>query len=53
LTTSAPSLPAAASVLMRVMSWPPGALTIDTLILGKVLLNSLMTSCSVSAKFAV
>ena len=50
---SAISLPAAASVLTRVMSWPPGARTISTLISGKCLLNSLITSCSISAKFAV
>jgi hypothetical protein len=46
-------LPAAASVLMRVMSWPPGARTISTLISGKRLLKALITSCSTSAKFAV
>jgi hypothetical protein len=50
---SAISLPAAASVFTRVISWPPGARTISTLISGKRLLNSLMTSCSTSAKFAV
>ncbi len=53
LTTSAESLPAAASVLMRVMSWPPGARTISTLISGKRLLKALITSCSTSAKLAV
>src|ERR1700737_1255318 len=46
---SAISLPAAASVLTRVMSWPPGARTISTLISGKRLLNSFITSCSARA----
>jgi hypothetical protein len=46
-------LPAAASVLMRVMSCPPEARTISTLMNGKRLLNSLMTSCSTSVKLAV
>ena len=45
--------PAAASVLTRVMSWPPGARTISTLTKGKRLLKALMTSCSTSVKFAV
>ena len=51
--TSADSLPAAASVLMRVMSWPPGARTISTLTNGKRLLKALVISCSTSAKSAV
>ena len=51
--TSADSLPAAASVLMRVMSWPPGARTISTFTNGKRLLKALMVSCSTSAKLAV
>jgi hypothetical protein len=50
---SAIILPAAASVLTRVISWPPGARTISTLISGKRLLKALITCCSTSAKFAV
>src|ERR1700750_1629478 len=52
-TTSAVSLPAAASVFTRVMSCPPGARTISTLISGKRLLKALITSCSTSAELAV
>jgi len=37
----------------RLISCPPGARTISTLMLGKRLLKALMTSCSTSAKFAV
>jgi hypothetical protein len=44
LTTSAASLPAAASVLMRVISCPPGARIISTFTNGKRLLNALMVS---------
>ena len=42
--TSAASLPAAASVLTRVMSCPPGARTISILMKGKRLLKALITS---------
>ena len=38
---------------LHLADWPPGARTIATLIFGKTLLNSLMTSCSTSAKLAV
>ena len=44
---------AAASVLMRVISWPVGARTISIWMPGKRAEKRLTTACSVSRKLAV
>lgn len=51
--TSAVSRLAAASVLMRVISWPVGARTISILTPEKRSEKRLATTCSVSRKLAV